>query len=330
MVCVTKVHKGHDAVDEEEYKAELYKLLEIQRETEIKLSKLALSRVAPGKVDPYQFAVEVKEEQRKPNVKVTRQFTTDLTNIDTVISHSDDTVWIADRVNKTMKHSKLTKDNIQVISKVRTHVFDMSINTDNGVLLSVGGEWVKLLNEGPVRISNSNCNVAPLRTFGIHATKDWKVITGAVTHGSAFTGTGRRVVIVMDEKGNHEKIYEHDRDNKPLFTFPRRITGTSNGNICVIDKLDTSHRGRVVFLGPAGNILHIYTGHPDINSNDSPFRPSGILTTSSDNIIVADFHNHTLHILNCNGVTITYIRTDYLGIMEPFSLCLSINQDISI
>lgn len=68
--CVTKIQNGHDAVDEDEYKAELYTLLEIQRETEIKLIKLALSRFARGKVKIHQFAVEGNEIKRKQSAKL--------------------------------------------------------------------------------------------------------------------------------------------------------------------------------------------------------------------------------------------------------------------
>ncbi|CAC5408262.1 UTP6 [Mytilus coruscus] len=70
----------------------------------------------------------------------------------------------------------------------------------------------------------------------------------------------------MDETGNRVREYEHDSNNKPLFSLPRRIvTSTSNGNIWVVDLYDKSFRGRVVVLGQAGNIVQIYTGHPDVN-----------------------------------------------------------------
>lgn len=113
------MQNGHDAVDEDGYKAELYTLLEIQRETEIKLSKLALWRFAPGKVKIHQLAEEGNEIKRKQSAKVRAISTQTLP----VIYQFDGSVWIADGVNKTMNHLKLTNDIVQVISKTHTHVY---------------------------------------------------------------------------------------------------------------------------------------------------------------------------------------------------------------
>jgi hypothetical protein len=47
---------------------------------------------------------------------------------------------------------------------------------------------------------------------------------------------GPRQVIVMDQSGRHEKVYEFDNRKKPLFTNPRRITTDSNNNLYVLDR----------------------------------------------------------------------------------------------
>ncbi|CAC5408261.1 unnamed protein product [Mytilus coruscus] len=200
----------------------------------------------------------------------------------------------------------------------------MAVTSSNNSLLSVVGDpRLKLLNGSTRQISDSKYNVAPLWTCGIHVTRDQKVVVGAVTTGTLFMGTGSQMVIVMDEKGIRVKQYELDNNKKPLFTFPYRITSTGDGNICVVDVLDSSYRGRVVVLGQAGNIVQIYNGHHDVNSPEKPFRPSGIVTTPANNIVVADCDNHTLHILSCAGAVFIYIMTDDVGIRFPYSLALS-------
>lgn len=329
--CITKNHKGHDAVDEEEYKAELYKLKEMQKETESKLSKLSkVTKCIPDKTSTQKFRSgknEMKEEKAEPNTKVSRQFTTGLHAVHTVISDSHDSVWIADWNNDVLNQLKVTKDNIQVKSKLDIKVLDMIVYSTNSLLLSVHKETrLKLLNVRTLQLSDSKYSTAPLLPHCLSISRDKKIIIGAVksnSKGQLFTSTGRQAVIVMDEEGNRVNRYEHDSKNEPLFTLPSKITSTNNGNICVVDVLDESCRGRVVILGNTGNILQLYNGHSDIDSQDSPFRPSDIKTTPADNIIVASYYNHALHILSCDGFLITFIMTEDVGIRMPYSLAIS-------
>lgn len=328
--CITKIHKGHDAVDEEEYNDELKKLLEMQRETEIKLSKLALSRDVPGKIRPWKFGSEtskVSQEQTKPTIIITREVTTDLNRILVVVSYSQDSLIISDCVASKTLHVKLTTDKMHVLSKFDFFMYDMAAISNMNFLLSGGETKLKLLDVRTGKISYSNYNVKPLLTICIHVTKNQKVIIGAIEVNEEVDSiyvSYRRLVKIMDEDGNNLKQYEHDSNNKPLFTLPFRVTSTSNGNICVVDGLDPSYNGRVVVLGEAGNIIQIYNGHPVQNSLERPFRPTGILTTPDDTIIVADSSCQLLHIMNCDGIIITCIRTDEVGITLPFSLALSV------
>lgn len=166
----------------------------------------------------------------------------------------------------------------------------------------------------------------------IHVTRD-KVITGVVDRYQflsflkgmlKFLGaTGYSSVLVRDHAGNYLNLYEVDKNRKPLFTVPERITSTSNGNICVVDGLDIK-TGRIVILGQAGNVVGTYEGNPNINSKQRPFHPADILTTPLDNIVVADRNNHTIHILDMNGQIIANKRLSEVGIRFPYSLGTSV------
>lgn len=295
--CVTKTHKGHNLVDEDEYNDELNE--------NIKTIKLNES-----------------EKQQKPTIKVIRKYTTDFRQIYAMVSCSFDSLWISDLLQNVIKNVKLKNDNIQIITEFNISVYDMT-TTNNNLLVSVSDESrLKILKKGSRQISQSNYNVQPLCTWDVHVTRDQKIIIGAKTLRSGYR-TGSQLVIAMDEKGSNLQKYEHDNNNKLLFTLPFRITSTSNGNIWVVDMLDEDGRGRVVVLGQAGNIIHIYNGHPEVNSKERPFNPTGLLTTPADNVIVADCLNHTLHIMNSDGTFLSYIRTDDEGIRLPHSLALS-------
>ncbi|CAC5358515.1 unnamed protein product [Mytilus coruscus] len=226
-----------------------------------------------------------------------------------MINYSHDSLWIGDDKFDIIKHVKLTKDNIQVISQFGIPVYDMTITSHNNLLLSVLGDTkLRLLNVKTGQRSDSNYNVAPFLTFGIRVTNEQRVIIGAVTP-TLLPGICRKVVIVIDEHGNHLTQYEHGRNNKPLFRLPHRITSTSNG--------------RVIVLHQTGSIVQTYEGHQDINSRNISFDPQDILTTPGETVVIADCNNHTLQILDHDGVIITYIKTDDVGIGSPSSLTQS-------
>ncbi|XP_052071261.1 uncharacterized protein LOC127709669 [Mytilus californianus] len=322
--CVTKTHKGHNLIDEDEYNDELNEKIYKMKLNESMPTNPHLPRVVSGKANPQKYDTKIYElGEQKPTIKVTRKYTTDFRQIYAMVSCSYDSLWISDLLQNVMKNVKLKKDNIQIITEFNIPVYDMTTNSNNNLLVSVSDESrLKILTKGSGQISRSKYNVEPLCTWGIHVTMNQKIIIGAKTPRSGYR-TGSRLVIVMDETGNNLQKYEHDKNNKLLFTLPYRITSTSNGNIWVVDVFDEDGSGRVVVLGQTGNIIRIYNGNPDVNSKERPFNPTCILTTPADNIIVADCLNHALHILNSEGTFVLYIRTDDEGIRLPHALALS-------
>ncbi|CAC5402751.1 unnamed protein product [Mytilus coruscus] len=127
----------------------------------------------------------------------------------------------------------------------------------------------------------------------------------------------------MDQRGNHLKEYEHDGNNKTLFTCHLSVTSSSNGNIFIVDWLDAGGRGRVVVLGQGGDVLQIYSGNLNINTERKPFKPRSLLTMASESIIVTDMDIHTLYILNSLGQFIIYYTLLDIEIKLPQSLALS-------
>ncbi|XP_071131047.1 uncharacterized protein [Mytilus edulis] len=314
--CITKAHKEHDVVDEEDHNTDRNKLLKTQKETAIELSKMSLSKVSPM-TSGSTVVKDETEQQQKPELKVVQHIYTDYKPIYGLSSYSDGLVLLKTHCYGNLEYAEVTGDNIKVLSSFPVQVLDMTVDSINNIFLSVQSSTrLKVINVITGQISDSIYNVAPFWTSGIHITKDQKVILGVVT-------PGRQMVVVMDEKGNHIKLYELDSTNKAIFTGPCRITSTKNGNIGVVDVLDTSCRGKIVVLGQTGSI-QIYNGHPNVNNQNTPFNPTGILTTPMDNIVVTDCNNHTLHILSCDGLFIAYFSTSLnVDIHLPYSLACS-------
>ncbi|XP_052081418.1 uncharacterized protein LOC127719357 [Mytilus californianus] len=295
--CITKVHNGHELIEEEDYNK--------------------------GKV-------EMKTKQKSEiKLEISKEYTADLISIHDIAVCSDGSMWMADNLRSKIKHVKLRENRTVVIRSLNTKIYGIAQTHSNNILVTTTGETkLQLINTMTGEMTDSRYDVKPLIPTSIHVTSDHRVIIGAWSGGKAFPVTGRRVVVVMDQEGKQLKEYEHDNHNKRLMTYPACVTCTSNGNICVVDWLDYDSKGRVVVLSPGGDILGTYTGHPDVNTKDEPFIPLGILTTPSDNIVVTDTNNHLLHILSDQGQIITYYNLHDMGILGPYSLALSTSGTI--
>ncbi|CAC5418604.1 unnamed protein product [Mytilus coruscus] len=124
-----------------------------------------------------------------------------------------------------------------------------------------------------------------------------------------------------DEFGRDKvKVYHIDNKGKSIFTNPYRIATDNENNIYVINLLDEYLSGRIVALGKTNDVRWIYSGNLDIKEGQT-FKPTNLVTTCLNNIIVTNKDNHMIHILNTSGQCIHYLNTkDQLGIEFPYSL----------
>jgi hypothetical protein len=161
--------------------------------------------------------------------------------------------------------------------------------------------------------------VSPLITTGIHVTHNNDIILGVMEDGDTYKLTDKscRKIIVFGENKKEKQSYQYNKHKQRLFTAPYRITDV-NSDIVVIDL--TSDDGKVVVLGKEGVVKGIYQGHPQINTEDKPFDPRDIVTTSVGNVIVADCDNHALHVISGEGELLTYKVMSDQGVILPMSL----------
>ncbi|XP_071135817.1 uncharacterized protein [Mytilus edulis] len=255
------------------------------------------------------------------NVRIVKQFQTDISRVFFLSLCSENSLWITD--NNVLQKVNPVEHKLTVESIFNIEVYGMAVTPTGDLLLAVDGSVLKQISGKTGELADSIYNAHPLHPYVVHVTKDGKVIVGVKSRGKAWPVTGRRAIIVMNQKGEHETIYEHDKNNTRIFTFVKSITSTDNGNICVVDKLSEDTRGRIVVLNRDGDILQIYTGHHEVNNENKPFKPVNIVTTPSDNIIVADLNIYILHILNNCGHLIKHYNIGDIGISSPYSLCFT-------
>ncbi|XP_078341204.1 uncharacterized protein LOC111106380 [Crassostrea virginica] len=133
-------------------------------------------------------------------------------------------------------------------------------------------------------------------------------------------------VLVNVNKGNKNKILRYrgqnilqeidtDLNKKPIFSegnYFLMITENSNGDICVSDR----NAKTVTVVDRTGRVRFRYDGTPVEKKNS--FGPTGIVTDSLGHIIVSDYNNDCLHILDQNGKFLKCV--DNCGLQSPWGL----------
>lgn len=269
-------------------------------------------------------------------VTVDREFVIAFPYLYALSSSSEESVWICTKnpikglskstTTKLLQKVRTTGYKLELISSFNIETYDIAVTPSHDLLLVTDGQ-IKQISDGANVVTDCKYSVAPLQPISIHVTHDYKVIVGAAIGGELFSASGRRVVIIMDKYGIHQTVFEHDKKTEALFTLPYRALSTSNGTIVVLDRLSVECHGRLVFLGPRDRINY-YTGHPEINTMDKPFKPFDIAATSSGNIFVAD--GFSLHILTCNGQLMAYYEMKTLGISNAHFLAINMSERLSI
>ncbi|XP_071169012.1 uncharacterized protein [Mytilus edulis] len=297
---------------------------QMERSTKVSVPKPEISskttlQFHPGEITQSNIGVLQSVDIILPEVKVSLSIVNHYQTNLSVVTHlspcPDDSLWIACTQDKVLRKVKPEGFNLKTISTFNIKVYGMAITASDDLLVSTGKSRLQMISSTSGKVTNNVFDISPLFPVAIHITSGGQIIVGGYNDE-------RRAVFVLNKSGDHEAVYDHDKHNQPIFSYPKRITTTSNGNIHVADYDTDEGSGKVVVLGPGGDVIHIYKGDTDINKK-KPFKPVGIVTTPRDNVIVDDIDTHTLHILNNSGHLITYIKTTDNGIKYPCSLAFS-------
>ncbi|XP_063402663.1 uncharacterized protein LOC134686805 [Mytilus trossulus] len=272
----------------------------------------------PGQITPYNIG-SLENISTKGEIRIMKQFDTEISDVQFMAACCEDTLWITDC--KILQKVKIEGMSLKIIDQKDIGIYGMASTPSKDLLLVTAGPRLKQISGQTGEMTDSLYEVKGLEeTSAVHVNSDGKVTVGAFSGEIVFPAVGRRVVVVMDKHGKHETTYENDRQGNPIFTYVLKITRTKNGNICVVDILSEDERGRVVILSEDGDVLNIFSGHPEVNTDKIPFKPMCAFTTPSDNIIVSNL-NHNIYFLNNSGNYIGYCDTSIKGIILPRSFC---------
>ena len=150
------------------------------------------------------------------------------------------------------------------------------------------------------------------------------------------SSSGDLLVIIMDSdddtqsravsySGSTQKqTIQWDDQGYPFYTsgHNKYISENINWDICVVD----CGVRAIVVVSAAGKLRFRYTG--PTSTTEESFDPLDITTDSQGNILITDFYNQRIHILDQNGHFLRYI--DNCGLDCPWGLCVDSRDSLFV
>ena len=130
----------------------------------------------------------------------------------------------------------------------------------------------------------------------------------------------RRMIAKLSKHGEIVSSVEKSNDQTNLFGYPFRIAVNINGDICVSDYGEGT-RG-VTIIQKDGNVKCWYKGPPTAKPKDQPFLPHGIVCDEKGYVLVSDWNNDCVHVLDQDGNFVLNLVTSKDGLEGPNALGL--------
>ncbi|XP_078328805.1 uncharacterized protein LOC144623839 isoform X2 [Crassostrea virginica] len=133
-----------------------------------------------------------------------------------------------------------------------------------------------------------------------------------------LSGSGTKNKIIRYQGQNIKQEINKDEQGNPIFKdghYSLFMSENNNGDVCVSDR----NADIVVVVDNTGRVRFRYDGTPA--RREKSFAPRGIATDALSQMIVSDYNNNCLHILDQNGQFLGFLRfVDDCGLERPDGL----------
>ncbi|XP_022311510.1 uncharacterized protein LOC111116791 [Crassostrea virginica] len=239
-------------------------------------------------------------------------------NVHAIAPISDTEAWVCCGWGSKDIELYNTSGDKKVSVKLDINVNDIVL-TKNGDLLvsSYNGKIIKRVDHQSLKVTT----FAELSFFsrGMALTNDDCVyVCGTERNGSSgpHTGENKRNVITkynLDGSVVSElTISPHDA---------HRMAVTADNHICFSD-YENSNKRQIVLMDESGMELCRYAGPPSQHEQESPLYPLDLTVDHYGHIIVSDWNNDCVHMLNKNIDFIRFLVEEEEGIQNPNALAI--------
>ena len=249
-----------------------------------------------------------------------RQFTCGTEFIRSISTNNNGTAWIHE--NKSTKNL-LVGSSGQVKREIEHGDCTDFIVLDNceHIITHFSREEIrKVFPTGHVTVV---CSTSPHRPRGISMSHDGHMLVCLCDCDVPdITTDSRGEVHLMDMSGKVVKKYGAVGGTK-LFTNPQRVVQNVNLDLVVVGIIDKEFRSKVVGVNLDGRPRFSYTGQAFF---ENKFHAFDVCCDQRGRIILTDFYNHAIHVLNADGQFLLYLLTARDGLVGPRSLSLYDNM----
>ncbi|CAC5385487.1 unnamed protein product [Mytilus coruscus] len=243
---------------------------------------------------------EIKRQYVSTDFEIRERFVLDLQgNIAGIsICKNDNTMaWIYNNQNTLRKiyiaeHGSTAK----IVKEIKVKVQDISVDQE-GILYVLLKDGTDIKTLAKKKSLKTFLDMNPYQPISIHITKDNQIIVGLIKDKESK-------VVVLSRSGEEKQTLEFEAENKRLFSYPCKITSSTNGDIWVADCQQDS-AGRVVIIKTDGYFKFI----EEANISNEDFCPVDITTTSTGHVIVLNSKYHKLCVFTEEG---EYLTHEYL------------------
>ena len=152
--------------------------------------------------------MKIPQVQSDIDFEVVNSYTTDLPRISNIITVNDKSTWINNYEKQVLRQINIDNDNITTTNEISCQINNMTLTSNNDILLSVSNSSdVKLLTmSGEIKPFLS---VSPLLPQGIHVTSDNNIIVGVIELGATYTPTDKstRALLIFGIDGKQQHTY---------------------------------------------------------------------------------------------------------------------------
>ena len=264
-----------------------------------------------GTVEETTFT-NIDDKVSVEQVKTIKDFNVSIRTI-APISHSQ--AWVRN-----------TKSNdIKLLSSQSTETTSYSLPPNADFIVLSNGDFIvsdfknqeirrvlKSTGEGSVIVKTK-----PLHPTFISKIKTDNILISLRDNGDKYKlkPSSRRLVQRISLAGKVLHSYEFQEDGiTRLFTYPRKTAENGNANICAIN-CTSNGTGELIVLYGDGRVRFTYRGQ-----EGTKFDPTDLACDSERRIIVADFKNNSLHLLNSDGLFFRYLMSNMFECPETVVL----------
>ncbi|CAG2230632.1 unnamed protein product [Mytilus edulis] len=111
---------------------------------------------------------------------------------------------------------------------------------------------------------------------------------------------------------------EHETKWRKLFSYPARIHTDSKNVIYVVDSENATMAGKLLAIDRTGRLKFSYSGP----SSFEQIQPSAVDVTPKDTIILLDYLNSALHVLNQKGILLAFQFLNDFSIETSDAMCI--------